>query len=394
MTEAATSSEAPGRSPRSLAISALVAVEGGARANQVLAALLQGAALQRRDRALVTELVYGTCRMRRACDWLASRFLRGRGVERLDPDVRAALRCGAYQLCFTRIPPHAAVAETVAEVSGPARGLVNAVLRRVAESLASGPVSWPDLATELSYPAWMVERLAADLGRAGARQALEAMNRPGVLSMRPDGYAQDLASQMVARHLGARPGELLLDVCASPGGKATAMAAAGAAVIAADVDLGRVRLLARTAAALSDAVLPLAADGRLPPFRGRVFERVLLDAPCSGLGALRRRPDARWRIKPADVARLSALQRSLLAASAALVRPGGLLLYSVCTMTLAETVAVDAWAESHLREWGAARPPGPPWRPAGRGGLILPQDQGTDGMFVLALRAPGRRAAG
>ena len=118
------------------------------------------AQLDARDRALVTELVYGACRMQRACDWLTGRHTRGR----LDPQVRAALRVGAYQLGWTRIPPHAAVSATVDVVRGPGRSVVNAVLRRVATELAAGPVAWPDPATELSYPDWIVARLARDLG--------------------------------------------------------------------------------------------------------------------------------------------------------------------------------------------------------------------------------------
>jgi 16S rRNA (cytosine967-C5)-methyltransferase len=117
----------------------------------------------------------------------------------------------------------------------------------------------------------------------------------------------------------------------------------------------------------------------------------LLDAPCSGLGVLRRRPDARWRIAPDDITRLAALQRDALRSAATLVRPGGRLVYSVCTVSAAETLDVDAWAASTLPEFRALPPPPPPWRAHGRGGLLLPHDAGTDGMFVLALEAPAAK---
>jgi 16S rRNA (cytosine967-C5)-methyltransferase len=127
-------------------------------------------------------------------------------------------------------------------------------------------------------------------------------------------------------------------------------------------------------------------DARTPPLVGAGFDRLLLDAPCSGVGVLRRRPDARWRLEPETVDELAALQRELLAAAAGLVRPGGVLLYSVCTLTAAETVAVDEWAATALPELVAVAPPGAPWRPHGRGALLLPHVAGTDGMFVLTLR--------
>jgi 16S rRNA (cytosine967-C5)-methyltransferase len=113
---------------------------------------------------------------------------------------------------------------------------------------------------------------------------------------------------------------------------------------------------------------------------------VLVDAPCSGLGVLRRRPDARWRIQPESIALLAGLQRELLAAGATLLRPGGTLVYAVCTVTWEETREIDAWATAELHDLVALPPPGPPWRPWGRGALLLPHVAGTDGMFVIALR--------
>jgi len=181
----------------------------------------------------------------------------------------------------------------------------------------------------------------------------------------------------------------VVDLAAAPGGKATAAAERignDGIVVACDVHAGRLGLVRGAAARLGLEVLcTVLADGRAAPFPPMAFDRVLLDAPCSGLGVLRRRPEARWRVQPADVRALAALQRELLAAAAALVRPGGRLLYSVCTVTPEETVEVDAWARDALEGFDALAPPPEPWRPHGRGALLLPHDAGTDGMFVLSL---------
>jgi 16S rRNA (cytosine967-C5)-methyltransferase len=369
-----------------VALDALIAIDGGARANVVVPDLLDRSSLAERDRAFVTELVYGTSRMRRACDWLAVRHARGS----LDTEVRAALRLGAYQLVWTRVPPHAAVSATVDEVRGPGRSVVNAVLRRVAAGLERGPLTWPDPATELSYPDWIVARLSRDLGPAAARESLLAMNEPAQATYRKDGYVQDPASQMVAAHVGAGAGDLVLDLCAAPGGKATAMATGGPAlVVAADISPARSALVAANATRTgADRVVTVVADGTVPPFPPGSFDRVLVDAPCTGLGVLRRRPDARWRVQPADVSRLAGLQRRLLAAAVPLVRPGGLLAYSVCTLTTEETRVVDGWLARRYPAMAPAPPPAGPWEPAGRGALLLPQAAGTDGMYLLTLRAP------
>ena len=366
---------------RGLALQALLRIEEGAYANLVVPELLDASDLSERDRAFVTELAYGTTRMRRACDWLVDRFL-SRPVE---PEVRAALRLGAYQMAFLATPPHAAVSATVTEAPHRARGLVNAVLRKVAASL---PPRWPDPATRLSYPDWIVRRLAADLGVDEAARSLEQMNVAPSISSRDDGYVQDEASQWVAAYVGARAGERVLDLCAAPGGKATGMAEA-ALVAAVDVLPHRVGLVQANVRRLRlDHVVPVLADGRRPPFAPGTFDRVLLDAPCSGLGVLRRRPDARWRIQPEDVDRLAGLQRDLLQAALPLVRPGAVLVYSVCTLTTTESVGIDEWLAASHPVFTALPPPGPPWEPLGRGARLLPQTAGTDGMYVLGLRAP------
>lgn len=350
--------------------------EGGAYANLVLGPMLSRSGLSDLDRRFATELVYGTTRMRRACDALVDRFV----TSPPDPATRSLLRLGAYQLAFAGVPPHAAVSETVALAPKRVRGFVNAVLRRVAGS----EMVWPSDASRLSYPDWIVATLTDELGSADAIAALERMNAPAPVTVRDDGYVQDRSSQWVAAAVECAPGERVLDTCAAPGGKATAMAAAGAAVTAADSRAHRVELVATNAARLGVAVESVVADATDPPFASGAFDAVLVDAPCSGLGALRRRPDARWRITPTDVRELAALQRRILAASAPLVRPGGRLIYSVCTLTAAESVEhpVPAGFEVDPRP-----PPEGVWRPFGHGWRVLPQDDDTDGMVLLRYRA-------
>ena len=374
---------AAGRSARDVAVRVLRRVdEEGAYANLVLGHELTRASLSARDRAFVTELVYGTVRMRRACDFLVDRFV-SRDV---DPAIRTVLRLGAYQLQWTAVPSHAAVAETVGLAPQRARGFVNAVLRRVADG--RGAVEWPDDATRLSYPDWIVDRLVADLGRPDALAALEQMDVAPTVHERADGYVQDEASQWVAALVDAAPGARVADVCAAPGGKATALAATGAVVFAADVRAARARVIVENAARLHHALPVVVVDGRAPAWRAAQFDRVLLDAPCSGLGALRRRPDARWRVTADAVDRLAALQRDLVDAAVDLLAPGGVLVYSVCSLTVAESLAIDAHIASAHPALEPLAAPGAPWRPWGRGALVLPHDAGTDGMFVLRLRRP------
>lgn len=373
----------PGQDPRRLAVTALTRIDAeGAYANVLVPKLLAASGLDERDRAFLTELVYGTCRMRRACDWLVDRFL----VRAVEPEVRAVLRLGAYQLAFSATPPHAAVAATVEIAPRRARGLVNAVLRRAAEALPEHEDDWPDLATRLSYPDWIVERLVADLGPNVAVRNLARMNERPPVTVRADGYVQDPASQWVAEAVAAQPAERVADVCAAPGGKATGMAKSGATIVASDLRPVRARLVAANARALGASVTVVAADATRPPWAPATFDRVLVDAPCSGLGALRRRPDARWRIEPGAVDRLAHLQRRLVEASADLVRSGGLVVYSACTVTAAETTDLDAELAVRRPDLDDEPPPGPPWTPLGRGARVLPADTDTDGMYLLRLR--------
>jgi 16S rRNA (cytosine967-C5)-methyltransferase len=371
-----------GVAARRLAVDAFVRIERQrAYANLLLPQLLERSELSRRDRAFVTELVYGTTRMQRACDWLVDRFT----VREPDREARAWLRLGAYQLAFTDVPAHAAVSATVEAAPRKMQGFLNAVLRRVSEA----PMDWPSDAVRLSYPDWIVDQLVADLGREDALATLDAMNLRPRVTRRDDGYIQDLASQWVAELVDVEPDSRVFDAAAAPGGKATAMARGGALVVAGDVHPRRTELVRGNAAKLGLAtVVPLVADAQRPPFPRRTFDRVLLDAPCSGLGALRRRPDARWRVDGADVDRLADLQRELVGPCIELVRPGGMFVYSVCTLTAAETSGIDEQLEVLFPRLVADPPKASPWRSWGRGAILLPHEADTDGMYVLRLRVP------
>jgi 16S rRNA (cytosine967-C5)-methyltransferase len=428
------------KTSREVALAALIRIEDGAFAHILLPQALRNSGMTPRDRALATDLVYGTVRMQRALDFLLAR-LSNRSLESLDPSVRAALRLGAYQL-LVGVPPHAAVGETVEVVDERARGFANGVLRSLART--GPPFALPEgddvasIALRTSHPDWIVQAFVDAFGAPAAIATLELNNEappvtvrvnpmrttteqltaelteagievvPGTLvpdalllrhtgdlSVVPaiaDGRAtpQDQASQAIVALLDAQPGDRVLDIAAAPGGKATATAErmhGEGLVVAADLHQGRVRTVQRAAerVGVSDTLVTFVADGRRPPVREASFDRVLLDAPCSGLGVLRRRPDARWRVQPADVRDLAALQRELIVAAAGAVKPGGRLVYAVCTLSNEETIGIDAWAETALAGFTAEAPPGAPWRPHGRGAILLPADSRTDGMFVLTL---------
>jgi len=361
---------------RSVALRTLQRIDHeGAFANLALGPELERSGLDERDRRFATELVYGTTRMRRACDALVDRFLRAEP----EPAVRTLLRLGTYQAAFAGVPAHAAVDRTVAMAPHRARGFVNAVMRRVADS----PMKWPSDAVRLSYPDWVFDRLVSELGHADAMRTMETMNEAAVVTERADGYVQDLGSQWVAAAVPASVGDVVLDVCAAPGGKSTAIAARGATVVAGDLQPHRAELVRGNALRLrTSSVLACVADAAAPPFADESFDHVLIDAPCSGLGTLRRRADARWRITEPDIGQLAALQRRILGATAALVRRGGTLTYSVCTLLAEESVqhpVPDGF------EVETARPEGE-WRQFGHGWRVLPHDAGTDGMVLLRYR--------
>ena len=427
---------------RVLALDALVRIEDGAYANLLLPELLRRRDLEARDRAFVTDLVYSTVRQQRALDFVLARFS-SRPLHKLDAPVRAALRLGAFQL-GAGMAAHAAVGETVEAAPERARGFVNGTLRSLARAGPPWPLPEGDDAASIgirtSHPDWIVETFIRELGTEAALATLELDNQPPPVTLRVNGtrttppraiaqleglgveveqstvvpdsllvrhtgdlaavplvrdgalVVQEQASTAVVAALDPQPGEHVLDVAAAPGGKS--ITAAGrmtqdGLVVAADVHAARVRMMARTFERVgARRAVPVVADGRHLPFGDQRFDRVLVDAPCSGLGVLRRRPDARWRVQPHDVDDLAALQRELLVEAARVVRPGGRLVYSVCTITAAETEGVDAFAADELPDLVACEPPWPTggaWRARGRGTLLVPSAAGTDGMFVLVL---------
>lgn len=428
-------------SSREVAFTALRRVEDGAYSNLLLPNLLRDSGLDGRDRAFTTDLVYGTIRRQRSLDYLLQ-MTTDRSLDALDMSTRAALRLGAYQL-LAGIPAHAAVGETVVVAPRRARRYVNAVLRATARLGPRWP--WPEgddaaaLGVRLSYPDWLVDELVAEYGLSDARAMLEISNEPPPVALRvntrratvdevaaelraagadvrggsvaagaliargigdparlpavAEGRVtpQDEASQAVVDALDPHPRDTIVDVAAAPGGKATGIGERirDGRVVAGDVRASRIRLVRAAGDRLRlDDVFPVVADGRAPPVVDGAADRVLVDAPCSGLGVLRRRAELRWRIRPDEVSHLAELQRELLRSAARVVRPAGVIVYSACTLTGAETTGIDAWALHELPELAADPPLGSPWRRRGRGALLLPHDAGTDGMYVLRLRRP------
>ena len=392
-------------------------------------------ALPARDRGLLHELVLGTLRRRAALDFACARLL-DQPVSRLDAPVKAVLRLGAYQLLHTRVPPRAAVSESVELVHAAApraSGLINAVLRRLARE---GPPAFPDadadpmgwLTSAGSLPRWLAARWLERLGPATAIARARAFLDPSPtvfrfnprvadaeervraagLEVRPllvpgawaaegrigtlaaDGavYPQDQGSQLAA-HLAAE-GSRVLDACAAPGGKTTLLAdllGREATVTGAEASLPRLRRMAGLVARWGGGNVRLVgADARRPPF-GRPFDSVLLDAPCTGLGTLARHPDIRWRTNERDLVRHAQRQRELLESVSALVRPGGRLVYSVCSGEPEEGErVVGAFRESHP---AFAPAPLPGWAaPFADGGYAStrPERDAGDAFFVAALR--------
>lgn len=377
---------------RRVAIKAMVRIEQDeAFANLVLGPLLDRSELSDRDKGFVTELVYGTTRMQRSCDFLIERYLLGK----VDHQVRAALRLGAYQLRFLNTAPHAAVSATVGAVRGPGRGVANAVLRKLATEANNGTFpAWPNEATRLSYPTWILKKLSLDLGESEAAESLEAMNEPAKVARRADGYVQDEASQSVTMLVNPGPEDVVVDLCAAPGGKATGLASAGSTVFAGDLKLHRAKLVVENATRLESSVFAFVGDGLNPPLAAGIADHVLLDAPCSGLGSLRRRADARWRIDSAAPGRLFELQRELVSSALTLLRPGGVLTYSVCTLTNEEGPDVLAAALQAteglevLNPFDRVNSNGSTltWTVRGNVGYLLPTE--SDGMMAWQVRKP------
>jgi 16S rRNA (cytosine967-C5)-methyltransferase len=434
---------------REIAFQVLLRVDaGGAYASRALdAALASAGALDPREAGLATELVYGTLRRALTLDAaLAPRSQRALGA--LDPAARTALRLGAYQLLYLGTPAHAAVGETVALAKradhGRAAGYVNAVLRALARDprppepppLDSDPAGHLALAEAL--PRWLAEEWVAWLGPEQALALARAMNQPAPLTLRapardalvarlrtasiaaqptarsPDGVGVQGASvAAVARAAGGAPfqvqdeaaqlvtlfaaGDLrgrrarVLDACAAPGGKAFHLAellAEGSEVVAVELHPRKADALAREAARRGLPVRVVCADAAkpIPGLEERSFDAVLVDAPCAGLGTLRRHPELKLRRMPEDLARMAELQRAILRSTARYARPGAPITYSVCSLSRAEGPEV---ARALLAD-GWRRAPSPPALPAdlldGDGDLLaLPSRHGTDGFYAARI---------
>ncbi len=397
--------------------------------------------LDPRNRALALRMAYGAVQRKATLDHVIERMA-GRPVEKLDAAVVAALRLGVQQLVFLdRVPAHAAVTESVelAKRDAPrGAGLVNAVLRRASREAAALVHALPEdtpeaAALKHSHPVWVARAWWEMLGADGARalmaagnEAAEASLRVNTLKIQPaalaerlpvptrpaDGFPEGLlldgafdahgsplheqglfmpqsrAAMAVARAVAPLPGERVLDLCAAPGGKTTHLAALmenEGEIVSVERHAGRAESLRKTAARMgATCVEVVTADARTPP--PGPFDRVLIDPPCSDLGTLASRPDARWRKSPEDVQRLAAIQREILQAAAAVLKPGGTLVYSTCTISAPENegnAAALGWEADPLSDL-------PVWDHPAMPGFVqtLPHRDGTEGFFIARMVAP------
>jgi 16S rRNA (cytosine967-C5)-methyltransferase len=419
---------APATDPREVAFDVMSAVRTReVYVNLLLPTLLDG--MDPRDAALATELTHNTIRHQGTYDAIIDSV----ATSTVHPAVRDALRLGAHQLLAMRVPPHAAVDTTVnmvrRRIGHKPVGFTNAVLRKIGQKdlgmwlneVTAGLSRIDALAVRYSHPKWVVQALEQAVGPDELEDLLEADNvppyvtlvaRPGLVDPRSlpgetgrlspyarvmtgggdpgfvpavrDGRAgvQDEGSQMVAITTAEAPLEGYdtnwLDLAAGPGGKAALLGALaaqrGATLVANELQPHRAELVRQSVRALNNVEVTV-HDGRNGPWEDESFDRVLLDAPCTGLGALRRRPEARWRRKPGDVPALAALQGELLDRAVQLVRPGGVVGYATCSPLPAETRAVvdavlssrtDVTLESEHHWW--------------------PHTDGTDAMYLALLR--------
>ncbi len=432
---------------RRAAHAALLAFERAPAPADALVKRFSSADFDARDRAFLRELIYGVLRWRNRLDFVFGHFLSKPG---LAPSVRGALRLGVYQLLFMdRIPAHGAVDGSVSLLNGRdldwAKGLVNAVLRKVAERDVHPPESVEDYLTVWeSHPRWLVRRWMRALGEEQTRRRCRANNEeapvvfrvnaqavslqslktqlesegvitragcvdPDCLIFLPDesvsgarfsdttAYREgkfivmDEASSMAARFAAPAPGERVLDACAAPGGKSACLAWAagvGGSVVAADESFHRLKRLKNNCARIRASVRLLRMDAMKPPFH-QAFDLVFVDAPCSGLGVLRRHPDARWRVREGDLAEQARRQIAILRGVTGAVRRGGRLVYAVCTNESEETeCVVSSFQESGFVPIldGGALPQGARRLLRPDGALWIAPGMGLDGFFAMSWR--------
>lgn len=420
-----------------------LATERGRRLDRAFADVADR--LEARERSFAHELVYGVTRLRGRLDHLIAPHVQ-RGIESVDSGVLELLRLGAYQLLYMgSVPDYAAVSQTVDQVKaivGPKpAGFVNAVLRKV-ENGGDGLERFPSesddpasfLSTWGSHPRWLVERWLGRWSPLDVRRLVEANNRrPAVnlhaldlapheavevlaeagveaeevgrgsdcvrlgkgaapahaLEVIPHAIVQDPAANLVSRYADVPRGTIVADLCAAPGGKVLALSDRPAFILAADRSESRIRMVRENAHRTGRPVGLVVADALHPPLRQA--DVVLLDVPCSGTGTLSRHPDGRWRLRPETATALAELQERMLEAVAPLVAPGGLLVYSTCTLEPEEN-------EERVEEFLRVRPdfvmapsetvPAEHLDPAGRL-CVTPQGTGFDGAFAARMRKIG-----
>ncbi|MCC7497759.1 MAG: hypothetical protein IT160_09290 [Bryobacterales bacterium] len=312
---------------RSVAFDTLLRVERGGYASDLLLKLT--ASLDTRDAGLATDLVFGVLRRRGQLDYLIQ-YWGGRMAAKFDTEVRIILEMGIYQIRYLeRIPRHAAVSESVELVKRArkrsAAGLVNAILRKA----GNDEIDFTNEPNRLSIPAWLLERWQSHYGADAARSLAEAALHP------PDAYRrltpagarmQDIGAQSIVPLLALEPGQRFLDLCAAPGNKTAQALESGVHPVACDRYWFRMEMLRGLPCPLVqlDGVRPL-------PF-GPVFDRILVDAPCSGTGTLGRNPEIKWRLRPQDLPRFAERQRALLSNALACLGPRGRLVYATCSL--------------------------------------------------------------
>jgi 16S rRNA (cytosine967-C5)-methyltransferase len=399
--------------------------------------------LDARDRRWLRELIYGMLRNRARIDALLTVRVRGT-LARLDPDVLDLLRLGVYQLFYMgSVPAYAAIAQTVELVKRReglgASKLVNAVLRRLDRErddlgleIPAEPVT--RLALEYSHPEWLVQRWVERWGVAETEKLLSLNDAEAPVIIRPYGvvreqletslesgdvtvadaplvtdsillggnialtelgafrqgqfFVQDPAATLVTRYASIPSGAVVADLCAAPGGKAIELSRTAAAVIASDRIFARMdRVVANRRRLDVENLLPIVADAKAPAIRP--VDAVLLDVPCTGTGTFRRHPDARWRLKVSDIAVMASTQRTILRCASSVVKPGGLLIYSTCSLEPEENESQIEIFLTLNPNWKLEPPEAdavPPEVVDGGYLRVLPQMRGTDGAFAARLR--------